>query len=238
MDGHKRGRGHGAQNTRCTNAAEARTCSSGSAVTASRASISISVGPRCSLGRDNLENRASVRLCGSYWEPLKTAGQPCDENLAPQRRLGSLERSTQRPLKHSHLKKHTAVARATAGKVLASRCASQGQSTRRGLSCQAWYAFTTTRPHRVTEALAELPGGTRQWRAQPWSCMDAAPGCRLQRRPSANILLTAWPGRVAQAPRAGRARAPWSCSKPCWRPSSRTARFRDQLQLSATKQTR
>ena len=27
-----------------------------------------------------------------------------------------------------------------------------------------------------------------------------------------------------------RARAPWSCS-PCWRPSSRTARFRDQLQL-------
>ena len=47
----------------------------------------------------------------------------------------------------------------------------------------------------------------RQWRAQPWSCMDAAPGCRLQRRFSANIL-TAWPGRVAQAPRAGRARAP------------------------------
>jgi hypothetical protein len=69
----------------------------------------------------------------------------------------------------------------------------------------------------------------RQWRAQPWSCMDAAPGCRLQRRSSANIL-TAWPGRVAQAPRAGRARAPWSCS-PCWRPSSRTARFGDQLRL-------
>jgi hypothetical protein len=69
----------------------------------------------------------------------------------------------------------------------------------------------------------------RQWRAQPWSCMDAAPGCRLQRRSSANIL-TAWPGRVAQAPRAGRARAPWSCS-PCWRPSSRTARLGDQLQL-------
>jgi len=48
---------------------------------------------------------------------------------------------------------------------------------------------------------------SRQWRAQPWSCMDAAPGCRLQRRSSANIL-TAWPGLVAQAPRAGRARAP------------------------------
>ena len=67
----------------------------------------------------------------------------------------------------------------------------------------------------------------RQWRAQPWSCMDAAPGCRLQRRSSANTL-TAWPGRVAQAPRAGRARTPWS-SSPCWRPSSRTARFGDQL---------
>jgi len=51
------------------------------------------------------------------------------------------------------------------------------------------------------------------WCAQPWSCMDAAPGCRLQRRSSANIL-TAWPGRVAQGPRAGRARAPWSCT-PC-----------------------
>ena len=31
-----------------------------------------------------------------------------------------------------------------------------------------------------------------QWRTQPWSCMDAAPGCRLHRRSSVNIL-TAWP---------------------------------------------
>jgi hypothetical protein len=31
---------------------------------------------RCPSGRDNLENRASVRLCGTCWEPLKTAGQP------------------------------------------------------------------------------------------------------------------------------------------------------------------
>ena len=35
-------------------------------------------GARCSSGRDNIENRASVRLCGTCWEPLKTAGQPCD----------------------------------------------------------------------------------------------------------------------------------------------------------------
>jgi len=47
--------------------------------------------------------------------------------------------------------------------------------------------------------------------------MDAAPERRLQRRSSVNIL-TAWPGRVASATRAGRARDPWSCS-PCWRPS-------------------
>jgi len=38
-------------------------------------------GAKCSPGRDNLENRASVRLCGTCWEPLKTAGQPCDELL-------------------------------------------------------------------------------------------------------------------------------------------------------------
>ena len=39
-----------------------------------------------------------------------------------------------RPIMHSHLTEHAAVARATAGKVLASRCARQGQSTRRGIS--------------------------------------------------------------------------------------------------------
>eukprot|EP00964_Phaeocystis_antarctica_P106026 scaffold70983_cov51-Phaeocystis_antarctica.AAC.2 len=58
---------------------------------------------------------------------------------------------------------------------------------------------------------------SRQWSAVPWSCIDAAPGCRALRRSSVN-MLTAWPGRVAQAPRAGRTRAPWSCS-PCCRPS-------------------
>jgi hypothetical protein len=37
-------------------------------------------GARCSSGRVNLENGASVRLCGPYWEPLKTDGQSCDEH--------------------------------------------------------------------------------------------------------------------------------------------------------------
>jgi hypothetical protein len=88
-----------------------------------------------------------------------------------------------------------------------------------------WLGASGTQGLRALRLWQSCP----QWRAQPWSCMDAAPGCRLQRRPSWNIL-TAWPGRVAQSPRAGRARAPCSCS-PCWRPSSRTARFRDQRQL-------
>ena len=50
---------------------------------------------------------------------------------------------------------------------------------------------------------------SRQWCAVRWSCIDAAPGCRALRR-SSNNILTAWPGRVAQVPRAGRSRTPWS----------------------------
>ena len=38
-----------------------------------------------------------------------------------------------RPIMRSHLTENAAVAQATAGKVLASRCARQGQSTRRGM---------------------------------------------------------------------------------------------------------
>ena len=72
---------------------------------------------------------------------------------------------------------------------------------------------------------------SRQWRAQPWRLH----GC-CARVSLAAVLLSqridgvARAGSARQAPRAGRARAPWSCS-PCWGPSSRTARFRNQLQL-------
>ena len=55
-----------------------------------------------------------------------------------------------------------------------------------------------------SEALAEQPAVGC---AVPWSCIDAAPGCLVLRRSSVNILA-AWPGRVAQAPRAGRSRTP------------------------------
>jgi len=68
-------------------------------------------------------------------------------------------------------------------------------------------ASVTQRRFESSEALAQ-PGSGAHSRGAAW--MVAAPGCRLHRRSSANIL-TAWPGRVAQAPRAGRARAPWSC---------------------------
>ena len=42
--------------------------------------------------------------------------------------------------------------------------------------------------------------------------------------------MTAWPGRVAQAPRAGRSRTPWSCS-PHWILCRDAPRFGDQLGL-------
>ena len=48
--------------------------------------------------------------------------------------LGSLIQHTTRPIRYSHLTKRPAVARATAGKVLARGCARQGQSIRRRLS--------------------------------------------------------------------------------------------------------
>ena len=91
-----------------------------------------------------------------------------------------------------------------------------------------------------SEALAELPAVAR---TEPWSCMDAAPGRRLQRRSSANIL-TAWPRRVAQAPRAGRALSARSLVLLTMLApvvENRTVSFtreRDQLQLRATKRTR
>jgi hypothetical protein len=72
-----------------------------------------------------------------------------------------------------------------------------------------------------SEALAELPAVARtSSRGAAWMLRPRV-SLALQRRSSANIL-TAWPvcgqRQVAQEPRAGRARAPWSCS-PCWRPS-------------------
>eukprot|EP00964_Phaeocystis_antarctica_P134604 scaffold98864_cov59-Phaeocystis_antarctica.AAC.5 len=64
-----------------------------------------------------------------------------------------------------------------------------------------------------SEALAEQPAVAR-------SAVELHRFCTRVSRAAALVrqhILTAWPGRVAQALRAGRARAPWSCS-PCWGP--------------------
>ena len=86
-------------------------------------------------GCDNLENGGQADSRRQWLRPLTTDGQPCGEHLTHQPLLEPLRRPTPRPIIHSHLTKQAAVtvARATAGKVLASRCGRQGQSTRGGM---------------------------------------------------------------------------------------------------------
>ena len=91
--------------------------------------------------------KAEVRLTlGRTWlRPLTTDGQPCGEQLTQKSLARPLGTSTPQPTSHSHLTKRPAVARATAGKVLAAGCTRQGQSTRRGLSSSPtkWNTSTT-----------------------------------------------------------------------------------------------
>ena len=74
---------------------------------------------------------------------------------------------------------------------------------------------------------------SRQWRAH---CRGAArllrfaTGCRLQRRSSPSTIDGVARASIAQAPKAGRAGAPWSRS-PCWRLSRDAHGWRDQLGL-------
>ena len=76
--------------------------------------------------------RASRR---PWLRPLTTDGQPCGEQLTQKPRAEPLRTNATRPTSPSHRMKRPAVARATAGKVLARGCcARQGQSTRRRLS--------------------------------------------------------------------------------------------------------
>ena len=67
-----------------------------------------------------------------------------EEQLTQKSLAGPLGTSTPRPTSHSHLRKRPAVARATAGKVLAGGCTRQGQSTRRGLSSPSMRGITST----------------------------------------------------------------------------------------------
>ena len=77
-------------------------------------------------------------------QPLTTDGQPCGEKLTQKPQLEYIRAHTQRPTSHSHRTKRPAVARATAGKVLAAGCARQGQSTRRGLTSPSMRGITST----------------------------------------------------------------------------------------------
>ena len=82
---------------------------------------------------------------GSQWpRHLTTDGQPCPEQLTQKPLAGLFGTHTTRPISHSHLTKRPAVARATAGKVLAGGCTRQGQSTRRGLSSPSMRGITST----------------------------------------------------------------------------------------------
>ena len=76
---------------------------------------------------------------------LRAASKRRADHLVTQKPLaGPLGTHTPRPIRYSHLTKRPAVARATAGKVLAAGCARQGQSTRRGLSSPSMRGITST----------------------------------------------------------------------------------------------
>ena len=97
----------------------------------------------------------------------------------------------------------------------------------------AWPGFSRPLSTPVHEHIHKCRGGIAQARATTPSLTP-----RLVWVACAKIAalvrqhMTGWPGRVAQAPRAGRARALWSCS-PCWRPSREPHGWGlgDQLQL-------
>ena len=99
---------------------------------------------RCSPVRDSLESRGPADSRAQWLRPLTTDGQPCGEQLTQKPLAGPIGTPTPRPTSHSHLTKRPAVARATAGKVLAGGCTCQGQSTRRGLSSPSMRGITST----------------------------------------------------------------------------------------------
>ena len=84
--------------------------------------------------RVSLEIGGPAAVSGTVAETPTTDGQPCGEQLTQKPLAEPLRTPTPRPTSYSHRTKRPAVARATAGKVLARGCTRQGQCTRRGLS--------------------------------------------------------------------------------------------------------
>ena len=99
----------------------------------------------CSPVRDSRESGGPADSRRQWLRPLTTDGQPCGGKLTQKSLAGPLGTPGPRPIRYSHLTKRPAVARATAGKVLAAGCTRQGQSTRRGLSSSPtkWNTSTT-----------------------------------------------------------------------------------------------
>ena len=141
---------------------------------------------RCSSGCDNLENGGQADSRRQWLRPLTTDGQPCGEHLTHQLLHEPLRIPTPRPIIHSHLTEQAAVARATAGKVLASRCARQGQSTRRGMISPPVKCSTSTTWYLVRAAGSsssyncqrgyQLHPSRPGWPGAAWmACADKAP---------------------------------------------------------------
>ena len=118
---------------------------------------------RCSPVRDSLESRGPADSRAQWLRPLTTDGQPCGEQLTKKTLAEPLRTHTPRPTSHSHLTKRPAVARATAGKVLARGCARQGQSIRRRLSSPStkWNTSATWLVDR--EAGSSFSSSCRSW---------------------------------------------------------------------------
>ena len=95
--------------------------------------------------RVSLEIGGPAAVSGTVAGAPTTDGQPCGEQLTHKPLAEPLRTHATRPTSHSHRMKRPAVARATAGKVLARGCARQGQSTRRRLSSPStkWNTSTT-----------------------------------------------------------------------------------------------
>ena len=107
-----------------------------------------------------LKTEARPTLQRQWLRPLTTDGQLCGEQLTQKSLAEPLRTHATRPTSHSHLTKWPAVARATAGKVLAAGCTRQGQSTRRGLfsSPTKWNTSTTWSVDR-----ASWPSSSSSW---------------------------------------------------------------------------
>ena len=142
---------------------------------------------RGSSGCDNLENGGQAGSRRQWLGPLTTDGQLCGEHLTHQPLLEALRRPKPRPIIHAHLTKHAAVARATAGKVLASRRARQGQSTRRGLSSPPIRRSSDLRSHRF--CIQHVRTGLRQPRSSTRL---------LERETRWSRCFTSWAARIAR----------------------------------------